>query len=173
MQMHTVMKWIEIQQLYFVGIKLQLIFAFLCFGICLAEPCNAQVYLKCIIKSEATEEVVVNALTEVLGKNKFGITNQEGCVSYNLERGDQSLIVMHVGYQKDTFQIHLTKDSVIVFSLNPIEVGQVVVNSQQPVHVRTISGKTILNPAYLAQLPSLTAEPDLIKSLLMVPGVFG
>ena len=101
--------------------------------------------------------------------NKFGYF-----VIPSLAVGNYFLVIRHIGYKTKIVEIKITgkqQSETISIELQPenIELGEVVIEGKR---TRQATTSTIdVSPELLANLPTLSGEVDLFKSLELLPGV--
>lgn len=124
--------------------------------------------------AENGEELI--GVTVYVNELKVGTaTNVYGFYALSLPPGDYTLIFSSVGYQTVTKQISLTKNETFNVEL-PVEVTSLdeIVISDDPIdaNVTDISmSRNELDIKQVKKLPALFGEPDIIKTIQMMPGV--
>ncbi len=102
-------------------------------------------------------------------------TNKSGNFFFSLPAGNYTVSISFLGFKTDTLLISLTKDEMITVKLseNLNTLDEVVVSDEA--ENRNISklevGVTQLNIKTIKKLPPLLGEVDIIRSLLLLPGV--
>lgn len=102
------------------------------------------------------------------------ISNRFGFFSLTLKDGPANLKISFVGYQPQTKIINLSADTLLVFSLkSDNKLDEVVVKGNRNSKLADNSklGHVKLSAKELAKLPSLMGEKDVMKSLMILPGV--
>ena len=102
------------------------------------------------------------------------ISNRFGFFSLTLKDGLANLKISFVGYQPQTKIISLSADTLLIFSLksdNKLEEVVVKGNTNNKLADNSKLGHVKLSAKELAKLPSLMGEKDVMKSLMILPGV--
>ncbi len=102
------------------------------------------------------------------------ISNNYGFYSLTLPSGAVKITYSYVGYQNQTLELILTKDTLVNIALNPIvNLDEVVISAQKArsaVESTQIS-MTELNSKEIKSIPVLFGEVDVLKALQLLPGV--
>ena len=131
---------------------------------------QAKIIIQGKVTEASTQESLVGGVVSVLKTNVFSITNEIGRYSLNLHKGTFKVLANYVGYNPDTIQIYLDKDTILNFSLQPITLSEVVVNGNRD-NISDKIGTTSIPVLQLKSIPALLGEPDILRSLAMLPGV--
>ena len=127
------------------------------------------------IQDEINGEELPGA-TILMADNSYGIaSNHYGFFSIALPPGKHEIIYSYVGYNSTRKLIDLRQDIQVNIQLKPntLQLEELVVNSgsnKEMVDVPTMS-KEKLTGHRLKGMPALLGEPDVIRSLLIMPGV--
>ncbi len=106
------------------------------------------------------------------GKQTF--SDNSGDYAFVLIPGSKELTVRILGYNTVTVKFWLETDTIININLelSPFELKEVLVFSDSSKNVKvTHYGSFIVTPSILNEIPKLFSEPDLLKSLQLLPGV--
>ncbi len=126
--------------------------------------------------SEAKSNETLIGVSILLPELKTGtVTNEYGFYSISLPEGQYELVVRHLGFQEIRQTINLNRDQKINFKLEGLaqqleevvvseDVEQIDIGTPQ-MSVNSLSIKTI------QQIPVVLGEADVIKSLILLPGV--
>ncbi|NNE03698.1 MAG: TonB-dependent receptor, partial [Eudoraea sp.] len=128
------------------------------------------------IISEASSNETLLGVTIAIPSLRTGVTtNEYGFYSLTLPEGDYELQISYLGYQDIIRTVSFTKNQKINFQLSEkaelLEEVVVVENveklniSKPQMSVNTLAAQTI------KKIPVLLGEADIIKSLLLLPGV--
>lgn len=102
-------------------------------------------------------------------------TNEYGFYSISVPKGNQNLIISYLGYQNIEKSISLTKNSKMNWALteNGEILNEVIVNTNQGrTNTRTPEmSVNKLSMATVKKMPVVLGEVDVIKSILLLPGV--
>jgi hypothetical protein len=155
-------------------VKAILVFLFLCF--IFSSLYSQQKYTISGTVSEAfSNETLIGVSIVVPALNTGAATNEYGFYSLTLPEGEYEVLVSYLGYRDTRSTLILDSDKTINFQIEQQaeELEEVVVteNSEKPdirkpqMSVNTISVQTI------KKVPVVLGEADVIKSLLLLPGV--
>ena len=106
----------------------------------------------------------------VVGSKGATVTNAYGFFSLPIESPGDSLSFSFVGYGASVHHFPATRDTTVNISLFPGEALQGAVVSAG---TRGRAGKISLTPAEILSNPVVFSEPDVLKSLQVLPGVQG
>jgi outer membrane receptor for ferrienterochelin and colicin len=118
------------------------------------------------------KETLVGSFVTELSSNKGTASNVYGFYSISLPKGKVSLQYTHVGYATYTIDFDLHKDTTLHIYLEhiPIQLNEVVVQSRSS-HANRRLGLVSIPAIQLKSIPVLMGEPDILKSLQLLPGV--
>lgn len=122
-----------------------------------------------------TSETLIGVTLLVPELNTGAVTNAYGFFSLTLPKGDYSLVIQYLGYETQTQNISLSENSKSNFLLNPSAeiLDEVIVkedveriNIKKPeMSINRLSANTI------QQTPVVFGEPDVLKTIQLLPGV--
>lgn len=127
------------------------------------------------VKSLSTKEPLVGASIQVKGTNFGTQTDDTGYFSLNIPKDTYALEISYLGFNKQQLEINLLKDT--SFAINLEEdialLEDIVVASsgsyrnvnQVEMSINSLSSKT------MKQLPSFLGEVEILRSLLLLPGI--
>ncbi len=158
----------------FSNLSLKLFFLLILFllpGLLIAQ----EIILNGKIIDKTTNQVIKNA-TIIKKSSPIGLTSDEtGLFRVVLTKGDNNLIISHLGYHVIDTILHVSENSEILFYLTPFNVslGEVTVSSESfqdrvssaAMNRFTVTRKEIMN------MPSLLGEADPLGLLRLTPGV--
>lgn len=142
---------------------------FLALTICLTFSLKSQnITISGIIKDSTSSENLVGATIVEKQQQITTTCNEFGFYSVTLAKGQKTMLFDFIGYQSKEITINLTKDTVIDIDLIPqnIEIEKVIV-----------TGKNSNNNSYnlpiskISKMPVVAGETDVLKSLVLSPGV--
>ena len=123
----------------------------------------------------SSNETLIGVTVAVPSLSTGVITNEYGFYSITLPKGSYEILISSLGYQDIVKQVDLTVNQKINFQLaeDAQQLEEVVVtedveklNIRKPqMSVNTLSAETIKN------IPVILGEADIIKSILLLPGV--
>lgn len=128
------------------------------------------------IITEASSNETLIGVTIAIPKLKTGITtNEYGFYSLSLQEGVYKIIISYIGFKEITREINLDSNQKINFQLaeEVAQLDEVIVSNdverldikKAQLSVNSLSIKTI------KQVPVILGEADIIKSLVLLPGV--
>ena len=128
------------------------------------------------VKEQASGEELfgVNIL---LNKTTGTVTNEYGFFSISVPEGTYQIEISYLGFKTITQEITLTRDTQLDFELqdeaNQLEEVVITGNkTSQTASVRSTEMSVVkLNSKTIKKLPAILGEPDLIKSIQLLPGV--
>ena len=109
-------------------------------------------------------------------ENSFQIeTNDKGVFQLNLPAGEYTFLFERLGYDSKVLPVQILSDGVLEIDLSPktYELETVVVEAESPEEVLNSAqiGITRLSMEKIRKLPSFLGEVDVVKGLLLQPGV--
>lgn len=105
---------------------------------------------------------------------QVAISDHQGEFKFNCSPGRKHISVSILGYKPVNMDIEVRMDTIINVYLQmlPYELGEVKIIGDSIKNVKlTPNGSFILTPASVRATPRLFSEPDLLKSLQLLPGV--
>jgi hypothetical protein len=108
--------------------------------------------------------------------NRPTVTNGAGEYFFTSTPGTRRLSSQVLGYKPVTIEFTALSDTIIDIYLQvlPFELEEVTVTGTQVNSVRvTQHGAVVITPAAMRETPRIFSEPDLLKSLQLMPGVVG
>jgi hypothetical protein len=101
-------------------------------------------------------------------------TSQFGEYSFTSSRGAKQITTRILGYKPSIIKFNLTNDTIIdiYVQVSPFELSEVKIIGDSLKNVEiTPSGSFIITPAAIHETPKHFSEPDLLKSIQMLPGI--
>lgn len=127
------------------------------------------------VTDEITGETALGANVLIPDLGTGVVTNEYGFYSITLPSGTHKVVISYLGYTTIEQQVTLNKDTKLNFTLmeEASQLDAVVIESnieknsikRPQMSVNKLSSKSIKN------IPAVLGEPDVIKSILMLPGV--
>ncbi len=153
---------------YIVSLFVFLNFSLLCY--------SQQKYTLSGSISEATSNETLIGVTLVVPELQTGVTtNEYGFYSLTLPEGEYEVRVSYLGFQDIVQTISLTKDIKINFQLveDAEQLDEVVVSeNKEKLDIRTPQmSVNALSVETIKKIPVILGEADIIKSILLLPGV--
>jgi hypothetical protein len=118
---------------------------------------------------------IISGAALLLGPDEITTTsNNNGEFSFLSPRGNKTITASALGYKLNTTKFNLLNDTTLNISLHPttFEISEVVVlgDSIKEIGITT-RGNFIITRAATLDMPKHFGEPDLLKSIQMLPGV--
>ncbi len=126
------------------------------------------------IKDKANGESLVGATISVGDQNIGATSNNFGFYSLSVTKGEQSLKCSYIGYRPTTKSIVIQHDTLINVELEvqSSKLDEVVVTAvKNNKIVNNEIGSQLLSVFAIRQMPAVMGEPDLVKSLQLLPGI--
>ncbi|SDS85973.1 Outer membrane receptor proteins, mostly Fe transport [Gillisia sp. Hel1_33_143] len=128
-----------------------------------------------VIKDASNNETLYGVNVLVANSNSGVVTNEYGFYSIKLPKGEHTLIISYLGFQEQTTTIELSKNTSLNFSLNETSeyLEEVVITEDiEKLNIRKPEmSVNKLDISTIQKLPVVFGEVDVIKSLLLLPGV--
>lgn len=122
------------------------------------------------ISDAASKEALIGASVLELSQSKGAATDMEGQVQFRLETGQYRFVVNYLGYESDTFQINLQKDTAVTFqmgeSYNELSEVEVVASYRN-----RSNGVVGVSQDLLEKMPTFFGERELVRAIQLLPGV--
>jgi hypothetical protein len=126
------------------------------------------------VYDKEAEKIINNAIVILNPGNKTSVTNQQGVYSFKTSMGKKHITTRIMGYKPANIEFETNSDSTIniYLQVSPVELREVTITGDSIKAVElTPNGNYIVTPAASHETPKLFSEPDLLKSLQMLPGV--
>ena len=134
-----------------------------------------KITLSGIITDKNSNETLIGVNVIISDLNIGTTTNDYGFYSISLPKGTHTIAVSYLGYQDITQEITFTKATKQNFNLQPsTELLQEVVLQKDVEKLNVKSPQMSVNTLSIAtikKIPAVLGETDVIKSLLLLPGV--
>ncbi|NRB52890.1 MAG: TonB-dependent receptor [Saprospiraceae bacterium] len=142
----------------------------------------AQVSLSGYVKSATDGETLIGASVViypvvngvVINEQTLGtVTNEYGFYSISIPRGQYKVECSYIGYQSIKKELSIKESTSLGFDLTEgfAQLEVVVVTAEDRKSQTTDIGVETLKAETLEQLPALLGEPDVIRSIQLLPGV--
>lgn len=141
--------------------------------ICTLNLYSQNIKINGYIISASSGEPIINAHIISNGMDKHSISNTSGFFSLSLAEGKNALQISHVAYQPALVTVNTKKDTAITIELLSLQLGEIEVYGEEPLHRQTLSGKISISPQKIEFIPTFVGEPDIIKAITYLPGVSG
>ncbi|WP_029275687.1 TonB-dependent receptor [Pedobacter borealis] len=127
------------------------------------------------IKSKGSGEILIAASVKVAGTNLATISNEYGFYSITLNKGTYTVEVKGVGFKTYNTQVELNQDVKLNAALedenNQLETVTIKGSSNNQDIKSTQMGMERFSIRETKEVPVLLGEPDIIKTLQLLPGV--
>ncbi|MFY0651407.1 MAG: TonB-dependent receptor [Cyclobacteriaceae bacterium] len=162
---------IKAQRLLFLALSLLLIL----YGFQSHAQNNSMVALTGEVTSKWTGETIVGVNVFFPSLERGVATNTEGKYKISVPRGTFSVEFRRVGLQTVTMSLDILNDQVLNVEMmeSTKNLNELIIYSEKAdANVKSLDvGKNILDIEKINSLPSFMGEPDLVKSLILLPGV--
>ncbi len=127
------------------------------------------------ISDSKSNETLIGVNVSIPETKSYITTNEYGFYSITLPKGDYTVSVSYVGYQTQELKVSLTENTKKNFSLgdsNGEELKEVVVLEKTKTNTRKPEmSVNKLSIATIKKMPVVLGEVDVLKSILLLPGV--
>jgi hypothetical protein len=143
-------------------------------AICNSLTGNQSINVSGKLLNKETGKVISSGVIYLNPGNKVSISNQYGEYKFTTTKGIKHITTNVLGYKTVVLNFSLISDTVlnIFLELSPIELKEVRVLTDSIKYIeRTRVGNIIITPAAVYEIPRVFSEPDLMKTLQLLPGV--
>lgn len=127
------------------------------------------------VSDASSGEILIGASVAVVNSLTGTLTNPYGYYSLRVQEGAVKLGVSYLGYDRQTIEFKLTRDTIIQVAMAPAGqvIGEVVVVGERfnDNLLKPQMGVTRLNIQNIRQIPAFLGEVDIIKAIQLLPGV--
>lgn len=128
------------------------------------------------VTDASSGETLIGAYIMTPDGKKGTETNQYGYFVLSLPEGENQIIASYVSYSEKQLSFNLKNDTTVRIKLEPDnQLEELVVTAKEIKRdhrlEETIISKEVVSPELLNVLPAMLGEPDLIKTVQMLPGV--
>ena len=126
------------------------------------------------ISDENNNETIIGVNVAIAQSNYSTITNEYGFYSLTIPRGSYKISVSYVGYQILEQEIDLSKNTKLNFKLQESgeQLEEVIITEKVKTNTRKPEmSVNKLSIATIKQMPVVLGEVDILKSILLLPGV--
>src|SRR6056297_1229268 len=129
---------------------------------------SAQSKISGLVRDKGSGEVLIGAsVFEPVSMNGTA-TDNNGYFSLSLKRTADSLVVTYVGYSTSVIPMHEMQDSILDIFLEPgASIDEVRVSAFR----KQTFNRSELTSEQLRTIPSIGAQPDILKTLQLLPGI--
>ena len=108
-------------------------------------------------------------------KQASAVTNSYGYYSILVPQGQYKLRIQYIGYDSKEFYVSVRENKLVNIDLveKPVQLDNITVRSEKPdQNISSIEmGHTKLSPKQIETVPVLFGEPDILKTIQLLPGV--
>ncbi|QKG79238.1 TonB-dependent receptor [Tenuifilum thalassicum] len=136
-------------------------------------PTFSQVYnVKLYVINKYSGDAIPYATCQLLNKGKGFVANENGYIAFSYSKVIDSLKISSVGYEARVVRFEVYSDTIIKIGLDAIKIGEVKVYGDRKLNLlKAQSGKITVPLLSLESVPKFFGESDLLKSLMIYPGV--
>ncbi len=148
-----------------------LLLLFICFGFSFAQE---KYTLSGTISDEKNNETLIGVTISVKNQNYFMSTNEYGFYSITLPKGNYEIEISYMGYETVNKKVSFNQNITQNFSLseNSQQLDEVLIIDKNKSNTRKAEmSVNKLSISTIKQMPVVLGEVDIIKSLLLLPGV--
>ena len=155
--------------------KTRLTFVFLFFA-CWLHAQQTRVSIYGTVTDQRTGESLAGATIHIENTKHNGtVTNSYGYFSITVPEGQYKLRVQFIGYDSKEFYVSARENTLANISLaeKPVELDNITIRGEKSDrNVSSIEmGSARLSPKQIESVPVLFGEPDIMKTIQMMPGV--
>ena len=143
----------------------------------IGDPVNRGRFQKATVKGTVTDgkhgERLSGAVIYVRDMDKGFSTDSRGEFEFELPVGRHQLQLIYMGFEPQIQEIDLIEDGEVLFDLfeETHNLDEITVKADNSNSSRTQMSMTRVNAKVIKELPVLMGEADVIKSVVMMPGV--
>lgn len=125
------------------------------------------------IKDALTGENLIGAVVVVKETNQVVVANSYGFYSISPHSGKCTIVCSYLGYSAFIKSIEIEKSAKLDIELSPQikSLDEVTVQGNKSTLNSTAVSKNVIGIKQIKSIPSMTGEPDVLKSLQLLPGV--
>lgn len=126
------------------------------------------------VGDQSSRETLLSASVWDVGRRQGTVSNHYGYYSLRLPLGPVRIRASYVGFAPQTIALDLRRDTVLHFSLLPLDQLDEVLVTATTYRKEALTarpGVEELQPRRLNELPNLLGEADMLRSLQYLPGV--
>ena len=152
--------------------KTKLVFlAVLTASIIISDYCYSQNQNICgFVYDGSTKEPLIGATIYDSVSSRGVLTDNNGYFCFSRQRKSENLIISYIGYEVKRFRVDTSTNMILQFFLTPGLRMQEVNITGSPVSVDRL-GMIEISIEQIKTIPTLTGEPDLLKSYQLMPGI--
>lgn len=148
--------------------------AILIIGFSFSAFCQEKFTLSGSVSDSRNNETLIGATVTIESQKVIAITNEYGFYSITLPKGEYTLSVSYVGFQNFSEKISLTQNTKKAITLQAIgeELQEVIITEKTTTNTRKAEmSVSKLSISTIKKMPVVLGEVDVLKSILLLPGV--
>jgi hypothetical protein len=125
------------------------------------------------VKDALTGENLIGAIIQIKETNQVVVANNYGFYSISLNAGKGTIVCSYLGYSAFTKFVEIEKTTKFDLELSPKinSLNEVTILGNKSIINSTSVSKNVIGINRIKTIPSMTGEPDVLKSLQLLPGV--
>lgn len=125
------------------------------------------------VKDSLTGENLIGAVVIIKETNQVVVANNYGFYSISPNSGKCTVVCSYLGYSAFTKSLEIGKSTKLNIELSPQikSLDEVTVQGTKSMLNSTAVSKNVIGIKQIKSIPSMTGEPDVLKSLQLLPGV--
>lgn len=126
------------------------------------------------ITDAKSKETLIGVSISVIGQKTKTITNEYGFYSITLNKGNYQLNISNVGYENKILNVNLNQNTKLDIALEDSSesLQEVVITGKNATNIQKPEmSVNKLSMAQIKKMPVVLGETDVIKSILLLPGV--
>ncbi len=128
-----------------------------------------------VVKDSSSNETLYGVNILVIDANLGAVTNEYGFYSLKLPEGEHNIVISYLGYEQRSLTVDLKKNLTLNFSLAETSESLeevVITDDTEKLNIRKPEmSVNKLDISTIQKLPVVFGEVDVVKSLLLLPGV--
>lgn len=126
-----------------------------------------------LVKDASTNTSLPGAAVYVINNNSGTITDEKGFFQMETQKASLTIQFSYLGYREVAKTIQVSRDTFLLINLQPVSItsSEVVISASNEKVSNAEIGKVKLLQKDIAHLPSVGGERDLLKTLMLTPGI--
>ncbi len=150
------------------------LFLWLCIIFHVTDLSGQSVKIEGKVRDITDGAAIINCVISVNPGNIVSVSDRNGTYTFICPAGIKEINTRVLGYRSEKIQFLADHDTIIDINLVPlpVEIGEVSVNADSLRNISvTREGSYIIDPAAGKELPVIFSEPDLMKTIQLIPGI--
>lgn len=125
------------------------------------------------VKDALTGETLIGAVVQIKETNQVVVTNSYGFYSISFNNGKCTISCSYLGYSAFSKSVEIEKNTPFNIELSPqlFSLDEITVQGNKSTLNSTSVSKNVIGIKQIKSITSMTGEPDVLKSLQLLPGV--